>query len=125
MGDRNNLRIENDALTVVPRGMDKVWSFRRQVVVPLSSISEVSIEPLPLRVKRGWRGPGLDTFTKLSGTFHPAGERHFWNYSGPGEALTIRLNGSHHFHQLYLSVDDAGAWRDRIIEAIKLRISPR
>ncbi|RGE22428.1 hypothetical protein D1J51_04190 [Leucobacter sp. wl10] len=88
------------------------------MVVPLASIAEVRVEPRPHRVPRGWRGPGLDTFVKLSGTFHPRGERHYWNYSGSGEALSIRLDGSQHFNQLYLSVDDAAEARRLLSEAV-------
>ncbi|MFT4157573.1 MAG: hypothetical protein QM630_06555 [Microbacterium sp.] len=87
----------------------------------------MTIEPHPYRVPTGWRGPGLDVLGKLSGTFHPARERHFWNYSGSEEALSIRLDGSQHFHQLYLSVDDAEGCRKRLREAVEMsaKTSPR
>ena len=107
--NRNSLCIDGGTLTVTPRGLDKVWGVRRRVVVPLSNITEVRIERDPHRVPMGWRGPGLDIFWKLVGTFHPGTERHYWNYAGPGEALNIRLDGSQYFQELYLSVGDTEA----------------
>ena len=104
---RNTLTIDGDDLVIVPRGLDKLWGFRRRIVVPLSRIVEVRVEERPHHVPKGWRGPGLDTGWKLSGTFHPHGERHYWNFSGIGPALNIKLDGSGRFSQLYLSVGDA------------------
>ncbi len=94
-------------LTVTPRGMDRVWGFRKQVQAPLGRITNVSIEHDPHRVPTGVRAPGLDFMGKLCGTFHVNGERHYWNYSGTGEALEIELADGQHFRRLYLSVADA------------------
>jgi len=118
VSDRNRLRITPGALTVVPRGLDRLWGFRRLITVPLGSIRDVSVEYSPLRVPQGWRGPGLGLFLKSVGTFHPDGERHYWNYAAPGEALSIRLDGTQHFHQLHLSVADAEASRRWILDAL-------
>lgn len=116
--DRNALHIAGDSLTVIPRGLDKVWGVRRRVNIPLSSITEVRIERDPHRVPMGWRGPGLDIFWKLVGTFHPGNERHYWNYAGPGEALNLRLDDSQYFRELYLSVGNAEAALQRISDAL-------
>ncbi|GAA1505108.1 hypothetical protein BJ978_002461 [Agromyces terreus] len=121
MPARNSLRIENGNLIIVPKGMDKVWGFRKKLTVPLSSVTNVSVEPAPYRIPTGWRGPGLDISGKLVGTFHPKGERHYWNYSGTGTALSIRLDEAEHFRQLYLSVDDAEASRQLILQAAPSR----
>ena len=104
---RNSLHITGGVLTVTPRGLDRLWCFRRNVVVALVNISDVRIEHHASRVPTGWRGPGLDFMCKLCGTFHPHGERHFWNYSGSGEVLRITIAGNQRFQQLNLSVDDA------------------
>ncbi|MEV8254528.1 hypothetical protein AB0O95_11270 [Rhodoglobus sp. NPDC076762] len=104
---RNSLRIENGVLTVSPRGLDRVWCFRKSVVVELADISDAGIERHASRIPTGWRGPGLDFGGRLCGTFHTAGEKHFWNYSGSGDVLRITITGNQHFQQLHLSVDDA------------------
>ena len=118
MGARNTLAIDRNDLTVIPRGLDRLWGFRRRIVIPLSSIVKVHVEERPHHVPRRWRGPGLDTGWKLSGTSHPHGERHYWNFSGTGPALNIKLDGSGHFSQLYLSVGDAAQTREWLAEAV-------
>jgi len=116
---RNALEIEDGMLLVVPRGFDKIWGFRGHIAVPLSSIVAVAVESVPFRIAPGWRGPGLDVFGRLVGTFHPAGERHYWNYSGTGAALSIRVDETQKFRQLFLSVDDAESARQMLSEAIE------
>ncbi|WP_010205690.1 hypothetical protein [Salinibacterium sp. PAMC 21357] len=115
---RNDLRITGGVLTVTPRGLDRLWCFRKNVVVALVNISGVRIERHASRVPTGWRGPGLDFMGKLCGTFHPPGERHFWNYLGSGEVLRITIAGDQHFQQLNLSVDDAKSSRNVLLDAI-------
>ena len=115
---RNDLGLDGDALVVVPRGMDKFWGFRRRIIVPLARISDVAVERNPHRVPMGWRGPGLDSMGKLVGTFHPEKQRHYWNFSGRGNVLTVGIAGGEPFHRLYLSVDDAEAARVLVSEAL-------
>lgn len=116
--NRNALRIENGVLTVTPRGLDRLWAFRKHVTVPLTSITDVRIEHKPHRIPTGWRGPGLDAMGKLCGTFHPNGERHFWNYSGTGSVLSVVLADDQHFQQLHLSVEDAEISKSMLWEAV-------
>ncbi|RLP72296.1 hypothetical protein D9V32_15475 [Mycetocola tolaasinivorans] len=40
---------------MIPRGLDRLWGFRRRIDVPLASIVEVRTESHPRRVKRGLR----------------------------------------------------------------------
>ena len=86
MAARNTLTVDGGMLTVTPRGMDRVWGFRKQVQAPLGRITNVSIEHDPHRVPTGVRAPGLDFMGKLCGTFHVNGQP---------------------FRRLYLSVADA------------------
>lgn len=123
MADRNQVRIEGDQLVVLPRGLDRLWGFRSRIVVPLASIEEVRVEPNPFKIATGWRGPGLDVGNKLVGSFHPRGETNYWNCSGSGGALNIRLDGTQKFNQLYLSVADAQATGQIVSEAIAARSS--
>lgn len=119
MSDRNALAIVDGALIVVPRGLDRLWGFRRRIVVPLASIADVQVERQPHRVPSGWRGPGLDA-GKKGGTFHPEGERHYWNFSGRGEVLMVEIRGGRPFHRLYLSVADAEAARKMLAAETEL-----
>ena len=120
MSDRNTLSVVEGSLVVIPRGMDKVWGFKKRIVVPLTAIADVQIERSPHRVRSGWRGPGLDAFGKKSGSFHPGSETHYWNFSGRGEVLMVEIVGGRPFHRLYLSVADAEASRAMISEALHL-----
>ncbi len=95
-----------------------MWGFRRRVRVLLGSITNVSIERDPHRVPTGLRAPGLDFMGKLCGTFHVNGERHYWNYSGTGEALGIELAEGQHFRRLYLSVADAADAQRTLHDAV-------
>lgn len=116
MANRNTLRVENDTLTIIPKRLDRVWCFQKEVVVPLAAITSVAVDPHPHKVRRGLRFPGTDAYWKICGTYHPNGERHFWNYAGTKEALTIRLDGTQSFDQIYLSVSDAEQSR-RVLSA--------
>lgn len=118
MASRNDLRVDEDTLVILPRGLDRIWGFRKEIAVPLTSITSASVEAAPHKVRRGLRYPGTDAYWKISGTFHPGGERHYWNYAGTKEALTIRLDGTQHFHQLYLSVQDAVSAQRMIIDKV-------
>ncbi len=124
MASRNDVDIIGDELVIVPRGLDKFWGFRRRIVVRLADIAGVEVEEHPHRVATGWRGPGLDTGTKLSGTFHPPGERTYWNVSGPGAALVVHIRGGSPFDRLYLSVANAEAARSMIRDVIAGGHSP-
>lgn len=118
MANRNTLRLDADSLIVLPRGLDRFWGFQSKIVIPLSSISTIYVEENPRKVRRSLRYPGLDAYWKLSGTFHPNNERHYWNYAGTGPALSIRLDGDQQFNQLYLSVADVADAQRMITEAI-------
>ncbi|MBP1327192.1 hypothetical protein JOF28_002424 [Leucobacter exalbidus] len=120
MTARNTLKIVDDALIVIPRGMDRVWGLRKRITVPLSCITDVQIEHRPHWVPTGWRGPGLDAFGKLVGTFHPEQERHYWNFSGRGSVLTIAVSGGRPFDRLYLSVADLEACQQMVSTAAQL-----
>lgn len=60
MTARNDLELAGPHLIVTPRGLDKVWGFRRRLIFPLERVESVGIEPRPNRVAAGIRAPGLD-----------------------------------------------------------------
>ncbi|MFC4222444.1 hypothetical protein [Lysinibacter cavernae] len=121
MTSRNTLHLDNAVLVVIPRGFDKLWGFRTQITVPLDSIVDVRVELQPKTIRTGLRYPGLSAFGKRSGTFHPGREKHYWNYSGRGEALAISIAPGHDFHRLYLSVENAESSRTELMNAVSAR----
>lgn len=92
-------------LVVEPRGMDKVWSFRNELRIPLGHVRGATYDPGLKREPKGLRGPGLGMPNKLAGTFHTDGTKQFWNISGFENVLVITLEDEE-FTALYLSVVD-------------------
>lgn len=101
------VHIKGDRLIVTPRGLDKLWSLRRQIDVPLEHVKAATADPLiargPLRGVR-WPGtyvPGLIT----AGTFYYEGERAFWLVHNPNKVVVIDLDYEY-FARLILEVDN-------------------
>ena len=67
---------------------------------------------------KGWRGPGLQAGSKLSGTFHAEGTAQFWNISGYENTLVITLE-EERFTHLYLTIDDPAGLAAKINAAIR------
>lgn len=109
----NTITITGTRLVVRPRGLDRVWGFRRKIDVLLAHVRGATVDPEARREARGLRGPGLSFFGKYVGTFHRNGERTYWNVSGRGTAIVIELVDEH-FARLIVSVEDAAALVDRI-----------
>lgn len=109
----NAVSIVGVRLVVRPRGLDRVWGFRRKIDVPLTHVRGATVDPEARREARGLRGPGLAAFGKYVGSFHRDGERTFWNVSGRGTAIVIELVDEH-FTRLIVSVEGADSLVDRI-----------
>lgn len=116
MKNRNLLKFEDGRLLVRPRGLDRIWCFRREVSAQLLDILEVEVRP-KREVKRGIRTLGTDIGFKICGTFQSDGVVNFWNYRSPAPVLQIRLAPGHSFTNLYLSVGDPGLMKKSILEA--------
>jgi len=100
------VRLTDTDLVVTPRGLDKLWSFTRELRVPLSTVRGATHDPGVRHEPKGWRGPGLGLPNKLAGTFHSGGRRQFWNVSGWSDVVVVTLDGHERYDRLYLSVDD-------------------
>ena len=109
----NTVTVVDTRLVIRPRGLDRVWGFRRRIDVPLAHVRGATIDPGARAEARGLRGPGLAFFGKYVGTFHRNGERTYWNVSARGTAIVIELVDEH-FTRLILSVDHAADLVDRI-----------
>lgn len=115
----NAVSIVGARLVVRPRGLDRVWGFRRKIDVPLTHVRGATVDPEANREARGLRGPGLAFFGKHVGTFRRDSERTFWNVSTRGTAIVIELIDEH-FARLILSVEDAADLVDSITNAAKV-----
>ena len=87
----NTITISDSVLEVEPRGLDKLWSFTRKLVIPLAHVRGATFDPGANNEPKGLRAPGLAIPGKWAGTFHRDGDRAFWNVSTPGETVVIEL----------------------------------
>ena len=110
--------ITEDQLVVTMEGMDRFWSLRRRIAVPLASVRGATADPGVTREAAGLRAPGTYVPRFLTaGTFYKDGERVFWNLRGSREAVVIELRDQR-YARLVLGVADARATAERIEGAL-------
>jgi hypothetical protein len=84
---------ERDSVVFVVEGLDKLWSFRSRLELPLAHVTAVEHDPEV--VGRWWHGfkvlgtdvPGLFA----AGTFYYQGELVFWDVLHPERAIIVSL----------------------------------
>ena len=74
---RNTVTITDTTLSVEPHGLDKIWSYTSRLEFPLAHVRGATHDPGLRHEPKGWRGPGLQAGSKLSGTFHAEGTAQF------------------------------------------------
>ncbi len=114
----NTVTITKEKLRIEPKGMDKLWSLTRRLVIPLTNVRGATFDPGANHEAKGLRAPGLAMPGKWAGTFYRDGERSFWNVSTPGETIVIEL-ANERFDRLYLTVKEPRALVDQINSAIQ------
>ena len=108
------VQITGDQLVVTMRGLDRFWSLRRQITVPLGHVRGATADPGMGRESAGVRSPGTYVPRVITaGTYRRDGERSFWNLRAYQEAVVIELTGEP-LARLVLGVDDARATADRV-----------
>ena len=116
---RNKVEIQDGELVVTPRGLDKMWSFKREIRVPLALVRGATFDPGAVTEPKGFRSPGLNTLgKKVSATYRKDGERHYWNVTGASDVLVIELDPTFEYSRLILSVDDPVGLERRINETV-------
>ncbi|MEU1755609.1 hypothetical protein ABZ436_23515 [Micromonospora matsumotoense] len=113
-----NVRIDGGDLVVEIEGMDRLWSFRSRVVIPLANVRGATVDPGiaadPKGIRAsGTRVPGVIT----AGTFHQDGERVFWNIRDGARAVVIEL-AEEHYARLVVEVVDPAATVALIEQAV-------
>ena len=114
----NTVAITNKSLVVEPKGLDKLWSLKRRLEIPLSNVRGATFDPGANSEPKGLRAPGLAIPGKWAGTFNRDGEKPFWNVSKPGDTVVIELVNEHH-DRLILTVNDPRVLVDKINAAIQ------
>lgn len=113
-----SIEIVDDQLVVTLRGLDRLWSLRRRITVPLAHVRGATADPGMAREPAGVRAPGTYVPRVITaGTYHRDGERAFWNLRGSQQPVVVELTGER-FARLVLGVDDARATAERIEQAL-------
>ena len=115
----NRITLTDHSLTVEPAGLDKLWSFRSALDIPLAEVRGATHDPGMIDEPKGPRAPGLHTGSEVAGTYRRDGKKDFWNVSGRADIVVIQLDGSGEYDRLVLSVDDPAQVVDRINDAAR------
>jgi hypothetical protein len=115
-----NVTIDGDTAVFSVEGMDKLWSFRSRIAIPLAHIHDVEADSE--QVGRWWHGfkligtdvPGLFA----AGTFYYHGELVFWDVSDPSRTIIVSLEHEH-YEKLIVQVDDPARTAAMLKEAKK------
>ncbi len=117
--------VEGDVLTVVMHGLDKLWSMKSQLDIPLAHVRGAHADPAIADESKGWRGPGGNLPGVLTaGTFHQNGELIFWDVHRGDNAVVVELEHDK-FERLVIEVDDPSATVQLIERAIAGRAGSR
>jgi len=113
--------IDGDNLVVEIEGMDKLWSLKSRLAIPLANVRGATADPGIAAEPKGLRAPGTSLPGVITaGTFHQDGERVFWNIHDGARAIVITL-ADEHYVRLVVEVADPAATVALIEQAISRR----
>jgi hypothetical protein len=114
------ITIENDTLIMEVEGLDKMWSLKSRLEIPLKHVSGVRADPETAR--EWWSGirlPGANLPGVIkAGTFYSHGQRIFWDIHHPDNGIVIEL-ADDRYNELVVEVDDPAATVAQIQAAMK------
>jgi hypothetical protein len=120
----NTVTLTPDALLVEPSGLDRFWSFTRQLTIPLAHVRGATFDPDVATEPKGLRHPGLALPGKWAGTFSEDGDTSFWNVSarrsGHRRTIVVQLD-QEKYQRLYLTVADPRGTVDAINAGLSSR----
>lgn len=100
------VHIDGDRLVVAIEGLDKLWSLKSRLEIPLANVRGATADPGMVREPKGLRAPGTHVPGVITaGTFHIDGERVFWDVRDPAKAVVIEL-ADERYARLVVEVDD-------------------
>jgi|SRR6476660_9102407 hypothetical protein len=114
-----NVTVEGDLAIFEVEGIDKLWTFRSRLQIPLAHITHVEINRD--QVGRWWHGIkviGTDVPGLLgAGTFYYHGELVFWDVHDPANAVILSLEHER-YKKLIIEVANPVETVDRVRLAI-------
>jgi hypothetical protein len=115
------VEITGDQLVVTMRGLDRWWSLRRRLTVPLAHVRGATADPGVGRESAGLRSPGTHVPRVLTaGSYRKDGEWTFWNLRAGQQPLVVQLSDER-YARLVLGVADARATAERIEQFLSRR----
>ena len=118
---------ETKNLVLEMEGLDKLWTLRSHLEIPLANVSGVHLAD-PDVVKGWWKGvraPG--TYFPgaiVAGTFYKDGKRVFWDVKSHEQAIVIDLEDER-YDELIVEVEDPAREVERIQSVIPDRVADR
>ncbi len=105
------ITIASGIATFEIEGLDKLWSLRSRLEIPLAHISGVRADA---EVARGWwhgiRMPGTNLPGVLTaGTFYQHGKKVFWDVHDPEQTIVVELVDERYDELIIEVADPAGA----------------
>jgi hypothetical protein len=101
--------IDNGDLIVEIEGLDKLWSLKSRLSIPLGNVRGATADPGIVKEPKGLRAPGTHLPGVITaGTFHQDGERVFWDVRDGARAVVIELVDER-YARLVVEVADPGA----------------
>lgn len=101
----NKIQITNEHLIVEPKGLDKLWTLKSKIIVPLEHVMGSTIDNGIVRDGTGIKIPGTKGFNKIAGTYIKGGKKSFWNVNLKEKILVIQLKNEK-YTRLVLGVND-------------------
>ena len=113
------INLSGDRLEVRFRPLEKLAGLLRDLDVPTSAITSVTVEPDGLAGAKGIRAPGLGIpGVRKLGTWRGRHRKAMVSVRRDQAAVRITLTGQK-YDELLLGVDDAAAWADRLRPATR------
>ncbi|MET8202024.1 hypothetical protein [Micromonospora taraxaci] len=113
-----NVLIDGDDLVVQIEGMDRLWSLKSRLVIPLANVRGATADPGIAAEPKGLRAPGTNVPGVITaGTFHQDGESVFWNIRDGSRAVVIEL-ADEQYARLVVEVVDPAATVALIEQAV-------
>lgn len=103
------ISVQGQDLVVEMTGLDKVWSLKSKLTIPLAHVRGATVDPGILGEPKGIRAPGTHLPGVITaGTFHQDGEKVFWAVRDALKAVVVEL-ADEHYTRLVVEVDDPRA----------------
>jgi len=118
-----DVRVQADSVVFEVEGLDKLWSLRSRLEIPLAHVTNVEHDPAS--VGRWWHGfklLGTDLVGIFAaGTFYYHGELVFWDVRDPSNTIIVSLDHER-YKKLIVEVADPVETVARLRKALRLAV---